>query len=392
MEKKYKATIVLGISALGYGLTAPLAASGFWGGCLHNACLAATIGGLADWFAVTALFRKPLGISYRTEILVRNRQRILGALAEYASHDLLSEKNIMAVFAKQDLAGMLVDYLVNRAGRQKLTDAAEKAVCHLAAGLDAKVLAAELVNFIPLNSAGTVCASLGQNVISSLQQEEIKERALTIIAGICREFLQSEGMQNFLLQEIGVIRKRYEENSAGRAAVMQMLAIDDQKLLTILNAKTETWLTEMQKNEQGEKLLHYLAEAVRDNIAPQQFMQQAVEGVLREVQSNEVLLREQCVSFIAEQIDNLVQHPVRQAKLDKWIKTILFQVISKYHHIIPETIQARLDEFSDEELVEFVEGHIADDIQMIRINGAMVGSLVGMGLYALIYVAERMWQ
>ena len=145
-------------------------------------------------------------------------------------------------------------------------------------------------------------------------------------------------------------------------------------------------------NEQGEKLLHYLAEAVRDNIAPQQFMQQAVEGVLREVQSNEVLLREQCVSFIDEQIDNLVQHPVRQAKLDKWIKTILFQVISKYHHIIPETIQARLDEFSDEELVEFVEGHIADDIQMIRINGAMVGSLVGMGLYALIYVAERMWQ
>ena len=44
---------------------------------------AALVGGIADWFAVTALFRKPLGITYRTEILRRNRKRIMDAMYPY---------------------------------------------------------------------------------------------------------------------------------------------------------------------------------------------------------------------------------------------------------------------------------------------------------------------
>ena len=80
MKKKYKATIALAISVAGAAGTAGLAKAGFWGGMLHNGFLAATIGGMADWFAVTALFRKPLGISYRTEIIIRNRLSVYEAI------------------------------------------------------------------------------------------------------------------------------------------------------------------------------------------------------------------------------------------------------------------------------------------------------------------------
>ena len=56
MKKKYKATVALAISVLGAGATMSWPASyGFWGGMLHNGFLAATIGGMADWFAVTAI-------------------------------------------------------------------------------------------------------------------------------------------------------------------------------------------------------------------------------------------------------------------------------------------------------------------------------------------------
>ena len=71
MQKKQKANLALAISAAGFLGTLP--AGGFWGGLLHHGFLAATVGGLADWFAVTAIFSKPLGISYRTDILRRNR-------------------------------------------------------------------------------------------------------------------------------------------------------------------------------------------------------------------------------------------------------------------------------------------------------------------------------
>ena len=95
MQNKTLATATLaGCATLAAG-TLPLANNGFIFGLLNHGFIAATIGGLADWFAVTALFHKPLGISYRTEILKRNRKRISDAVIEFVGEDLLNTKNIM---------------------------------------------------------------------------------------------------------------------------------------------------------------------------------------------------------------------------------------------------------------------------------------------------------
>ena len=97
MQKKNKANLALGISAAGALGTFAAGGSGFAMGLFHHGFLAATIGGLADWFAVTALFHKPLGISYRTDVLRRNRQRLMDAIVTFAREDLLSTQNIMSV-------------------------------------------------------------------------------------------------------------------------------------------------------------------------------------------------------------------------------------------------------------------------------------------------------
>ena len=111
MNKKTMAGTALGISLLGAASTAPISTGSFLGGLVHHGFLAASIGGLADWFAVTALFRKPLGISYRTEILTRNRQRIMQAVVDFAGNDLLNEDNIMQYVEQKNLSEMLVTYL-----------------------------------------------------------------------------------------------------------------------------------------------------------------------------------------------------------------------------------------------------------------------------------------
>ena len=108
MQKRNKANLALGISAAGFLGT--LTMGGFLGGLFHHGFLAAVIGGLADWFAVTALFHKPLGISYRTDVLRRNRVRITDAIVRFTSEDLLSTKNVMDVLQAQDMAGALVVY------------------------------------------------------------------------------------------------------------------------------------------------------------------------------------------------------------------------------------------------------------------------------------------
>jgi uncharacterized membrane-anchored protein YjiN (DUF445 family) len=120
METRYKAAVALGISITGFAASYPYAGTGFAGGLINSGFLAATIGGLADWFAVTAIFRKPLGIPWHTQILTRNRERIMNSIVDFASEDLLSTEHIMEIVREQNMARMLVDYLNVRGGRERL--------------------------------------------------------------------------------------------------------------------------------------------------------------------------------------------------------------------------------------------------------------------------------
>ena len=80
-----------------------------------------------------------------------------------------------------------------------------------------------------------------------------------------------------------------------------------------------------------------------------------------------------------------------QTRFDSMVKGFIEEELVKHHDLIPKLIRERLDEFSDDDLTEFVESRVADDLQMIRINGSIVGSLVGMGLYIIVCAAERRW-
>ena len=71
---------------------------------IHHTALAATIGGLADWWGVTALFKRPLGINAPgTDVLRNNYERLTTGLADFVSNDLLTAENVMQLSAEKTL-------------------------------------------------------------------------------------------------------------------------------------------------------------------------------------------------------------------------------------------------------------------------------------------------
>src|SRR3954467_8990960 len=98
VKQKYKsqhlATISLAIMGIGFIITIPLQDS-FWGNILQGGFEAGLVGGLADWFAVTALFRHPLGIPIpHTALLPKNRQRITEGIISMLENDWLTKESI----------------------------------------------------------------------------------------------------------------------------------------------------------------------------------------------------------------------------------------------------------------------------------------------------------
>lgn len=96
-------------------------------------------------------------------------------------------------------------------------------------------------------------------------------------------------------------------------------------------------------------------------------------------------------AFIDAKIDKLAVSRPWQRRLDAILKDFIGSELERHHDVIAALIRERLAEFSDDALVNFVENKVQDDLQMIRINGSIVGALVGIGLYLVVCLMERMW-
>ena len=106
-KNEHIALTVLGGSAVLLAASLPYAGT-FVGGLCASATLAGVIGGLADWFAVSAIFTKPLGVSFKTDLIVNNRHRLEQGVGRMVSEELLTAESVESFLKKYDLGAMAV--------------------------------------------------------------------------------------------------------------------------------------------------------------------------------------------------------------------------------------------------------------------------------------------
>ena len=409
MQKKNKANLALGLSAAGFLGTFALPES-FVAGMVHHGFLAATIGGLADWFAVTAIFRKPLGIAYRTDILRRNRSRIMEALVVYASEDLLSTENIMSVLEKQNTAQLLAEYFIHRGGRERVHQVVKGVLLKAVNDLDSCRIAEELAPAIHQGLSSFAFEDILPEILHLLTKKEHTEQLVNSLAAISGQVIDSPALRQALLAHIRVLRESYEKDSAGRAFVLASMGLTDEKILTMLVTRVKARLVQLQQHgvmagsdlhtglvtmlyslSQDERLRDLLRDK-KEKLLEQVDLTSMIARWLEEnIKGENPFWLPHVQAYVDGLIDKFIGSAQWQAKFDRSVKDFLRDELTKHHGLIPGIIRERLDEFSDDELVTFVEDKVQDDLQMIRINGSVVGALVGMGLYVLITLTERMW-
>ena len=410
MQTRYKAAAALGISVLGFAATYPYMEDGFWCGLINRGFLAATIGGLADWFAVTAIFRKPLGIPFHTEILTRNRERILGAIVDFASEDLLSTRNIMEIVRQQNMAQMLAEYLTVRGGSERLKNVLDRFLLQAVRQMDMKAAAAhfepvlkELLQEIPLEK-------LFLRFLASLAEKKYNAGVLDAVLTSGQKLLAAPEIQQLLQTNVSILRQRYVNSSAGRSFVLDLLNISDEWLLAALNERLRNWLTGLQRPDSAERAhleqrWNELLQAISQNDSlekqlglwkrthlEQMSFSASLAQRLEEAASGENPAWLRAVhQFLDDKIQIFSVNQSWQKRYDTFVKEQIEKELTSHHGVITSLVRERLGEFSNTQLVEFVESRVEDDLQMIRINGSIVGSLVGMLLFVVVFCVERLY-
>mgnify|MGYP002748184764 FL=1 len=407
MRKENQANLALAVSVFGAVGTAGQGSS-LLVSTIHHGFLAATIGGLADWFAVKAIFGRPLGISHRTDILRRNRARIMESLVQFSADDLLSKQNIMEVIEREDIGALLVEYLEHRGGRERLIEATVDILRHVAADVDSRRISKELTPYVMQALHALPLEDSFVELLDVLAEKPHADRIFNMLIRMGLQLIQTQVFQEMLRENIASIRTEYEGDGMFRAFVLSFF--DDEmiaawlteRLADILQSAMEhddrrhrdgvqalvSFVTTLRTNPSLHEVLHRYKVHVIEHIEIENIL---IDFIEHRMKGSHPFWIPYVKELLNEKIDVFAHSESWQNRADRWMKNLAAGEVEKHHGMIAEFVRDYLNQKSEDELIVFVEGKVQTDLQMIRVNGAIVGAFVGMGLSLLVVCAERMW-
>ncbi len=408
-KRSNKANWALTAVTAGYLASYPFNTS-FAGGLVASTCGAAMVGGIADWFAVTALFRRPLGISYRTAIIARNREKILQIISDMVERELLTPDNIKKTLTDYDIPALLLQYLSDHGGNEDAKAFLEETGMQFARSTDVKELGRtidmilckeveryELAPILATALEWSIKSGYGDRIINFLLDELIHltstDQVLELLGQLAVEVqttyerdLTRRRIFNYLVSQLLELTPQ----RAGQL-VQQQVIILLEKLKDPghpLRIRLVTWLVELAASLRTDKDIRQTVETwkhkwlIRDHFLRNQ-LTDFISSVIHP--ANGEPFEHKLSGIIDHQVDRWIEefacnHMLRQ-QVDASVKNALTCWLDTRCSELGRLVRQKLDSLSSEDLSSFVESKAGDDLQMIRINGSLVGGLLGGIIY-----------
>lgn len=385
----------------------------FVGGLLFAACEAALVGALADWFAVVALFRHPLGLKFipHTAIIPNNRSRITDGIINIVEKDWLSFDFIRAKIFDYPLLDRMAAALETEEGRQgvdrwaqslvnnalqelKPEDVAKFLQLLLKENLDKVKISAPLIDWLEVsvkNLYADELINLILNWATSVTRGEEFERA---IKRILKRAAYDYSNQGSFLRRI----------SKGLGEGLDIIDYDE--AAKALAHRINFYLFEM-KEPDNQYRLKVMGELKKLKIADSEAAAAKLSDLLQSVLVSEAgfaataevvsLFKAQLLNsptqpqmlrhltdLAVEQLQLIHQDKDRKAQLESQLKTELVKLLGQYHGVIGKIVREKLESLDDNGLVLSLEDKVGDDLQWIRINGTVIGGMVGTLQYLIL--------
>jgi len=356
---------------------------------------AALIGGLADWFAVTALFRRPFGLPIPHTAIVPSRKDEIGrALAQFVGEHFLVREAIEKRLLRADLAGRVGAWLERERNARLLSRDLGVALDWLLRGADnvdlrrsMKTGLAEALNKVSLSEALAVLVEVlasgdnAQALINQLVQfgrDQLEHNRATIRGRI--EQRSPWWMPKFVDEEI------YDQLVSEFERVLDEIGHDaNHPARTEFNERLKSirslLVSDTQLIAKGEQLRNEFFEhpAVRRYIEDVwEHIRVYLQESFRDPQSPIRLSIEHEVGRIGRMLKD---DAAARDRLNHWLRELFVYIVENYRGPLSEIISDTIEEWDAESTSRRVELHIGKDLQFIRINGTVVGGLVGVIIY-----------
>ncbi|HDR4572215.1 MULTISPECIES: DUF445 domain-containing protein [Bacillus cereus group] len=404
LQSKYIAGISLGVMGIGFVATIPFQHV-VAGEIMQGGFEAGLVGGLADWFAVTALFRHPMGLPIpHTALLPKNRKRMTKGLVTTLENDWLTKESITSKLKELQLTQMVLQIaereLQSETVKKGFVTIIEKAIRQMNTEKLAVIVEKELKTYLHTIDTGNIL----QILMDQLVRQEYDEKALDYMLAKAKEWtaqdearyqlgslgmkamenIKVDGFLQFTLksfmnivdeEKIGNILQKFvisnihslqnPHNRTRQLIIMKMReefvqVKENEAVLQELQKWKETWIANWNAAEKIKELLD-------------QVQERAVTFIKKEEFTDQYLL-----PFMMKQLNKIKEDAEVVQKMENWLQKQIVKLVENNHSKIGQLVQENLDKLDDQTLITMIEKNVGKDLQWIRVNGAVCGFVIGL--------------
>lgn len=358
---------------------------------------AAMVGALADWFAVTALFRHPMGLPIpHTAIIPRRKDELGENLARFVRENFLINEALEPRLASLDAASRTGAWLAKAPNARRVSADAGAFLQWLLATLDSEALRDFLRDNLHLELRQLQVAPLVGRILDLLTRSNRHQALMDLAVRIARQHLNENRV---------LIRIRIDEKSP-----WWLPGFVDQEIFDKIVTEVESLLDAIGNDPQHEARQRFnegvqnfidalkndpdtiaRGEEIKNEMLEHPLVQQYLSGLwqhvseflLKQTSEPESMLRQRFETGLMNFGDALKYDPQLRAQINQWLNDAILRIVRNYQDEIAGVISETVRSWDSDVTSRRVELAVGRDLQFIRINGTIVGGIAGLTIYAL---------
>ena len=369
---------------------------------------AGVVGGLADWYAITVLFRNPFGrlpipkfLRDHTEIIPRNKARIAESMGRFVQENFLSPQIVQRSLDSTDLSLAAGRWLANPQNNVQVTQVIQQTVPKIFEFVGQEQIAGFIqsnsVQWVKNTQINTLASEMLHAVLDNDFHQDVLQRGLDVMhAWMTLHPEQTRELTRNLFKEMGVwklakgaswigidVQQRSIDSVIGR--VEAMLADPDHPWRLKIESMGHSWMLQLADNDsEASQRLNETKDALLDSPQVLNFISGAVvilcDAIKADLQKPDSGIAENLRIAIQQVGENIISNASVRELLNKRLSGIAVDLSDQYSEKVIRFISERIHEWDSSEMIDKIENEVGGDLHMIRVNGVVVGACIGLVL------------
>jgi uncharacterized membrane-anchored protein YjiN (DUF445 family) len=359
------------------------------------------VGGLADWFAVTALFRHPLGLPIpHTAIIPRNKDRIGDALANFINENFLVPSVVARRMRGIDLAGAAGRFLrapASEEAKSRIRQGASRLIADIFDSLDDERLGGIFKGAIASRLRSMEISPLLGHALASAINED---RHVPMLEASIRWMARALDANEPLIREMVKKKANWVLKLAGLDAKLADAILDGLRKLTAemstdpahpVRVKVEEALAQLANDLQTRPETRERVEAMKEQLLDNRSVnlwldtiwQKGREAIVRAARNPDAAMAGKLGEVLNSMGATLEKDARIRTAINRFVRRAAAGMAASYGSSIVKLVSETIRSWDARTVTARLESAVGRDLQYIRINGTIVGGLVGLAIYAL---------